>query len=158
MVFIGIGSNLGNGIQNIENAKYNLKINGINILKFSKYYETLSWPDTTKPKFLNIVIQSNTRIPVDKLIKIFKIIEKKLGRKKNIRNSPRTCDIDLISYRNKVLSKNIIIPHERMSKRNFVLIPLNEIAPDWRHPKTNKSVKKLIFSLPIKDITTIKQI
>ena len=78
--------------------------------------------------------------------------------KKNIRNSPRTCDIDLISYRNKVLSKNIIIPHERMSKRNFVLIPLNEIAPDWRHPKTNKSVKKLIFSLPIKDNTTIKQI
>jgi 2-amino-4-hydroxy-6-hydroxymethyldihydropteridine diphosphokinase len=51
MVFIGIGSNLGNRIQNIENAKYNLKINGINILKFSKYYETLSWPDPTKPKF-----------------------------------------------------------------------------------------------------------
>ena len=45
-----------------------------------------------------------------------------------------------------------------MSDRNFVLIPLSEIAPDWRHPKTNKSVKKLIFSLPIKDITTIKQI
>ena len=78
MVFIGIGSNLGNRIQNIENAKYNLKINGINILKFSKYYETLSWPDPTKPKFLNIVIQSNTRIPVDKLIKLFKLIEKKL--------------------------------------------------------------------------------
>src|SRR6056300_875383 len=108
MVFIGIGSNLGNRIQNIENAKYNLKINGINILKFSKYYETLSWPDPTKPKFLNIVIQSNTRIPVDKLIKIFKIIEKKLGRKKNKRNYPRTCDIDLIHTEIKFYQKILL--------------------------------------------------
>ena len=158
MIYIGIGSNLGNKTNNIEKAKHYLIMNNVNIIKSSSYYETLSWPDPTKPKFLNIIIQSNTSIPVDKLIKLFKVIEKKLGRKKGIRNSPRTCDIDLISYRDKVLSKKIIIPHERMSNRNFVLIPLCEIDPNWRHPKTNKSVKKLIFSLPIKDITTIKQI
>ena len=107
---------------------------------------------------LYIIIETNTNIPVDRLIKIFKLIEKKLGRRNGPRNSPRTCDIDLISYRDKIILDKIIIPHKRMSKRNFVLIPLFEIAPDWIHPITKKSVKDLIFSLPIKDITTIKQI
>ncbi len=158
MVYIGIGSNLGNRIKNIETAKFLLRINGINILKFSSFYETLSWPNPNNPKFINVVIQSNTTLPPDKLIKIFKDIEKKLGRFNSLLNAPRTCDIDIISYRNIVLSKDIVIPHKRMSKRNFVLIPLFEIAPYWVHPKTNKSIKKLIFSLPIKDITTIKHI
>ena len=158
MIYIGLGSNLGNRIQNIENAKYLLKSYGIDILKSSSYYETLSWPDTSNPKFINIIIESNTNIPADRLIKIFKLIEKKLGRRKGPRNSPRTCDIDLISYRDKIFLDKIKIPHKRMSKRNFVLLPLFEIAPDWIHPITKKSVKDLIFSLPIKDITTIKQI
>ncbi len=156
MVYIGIGSNLGNRISNIEKAKYFLKLNGIEILKSSSFYETFSWPDPKKPKFINIVIKSNTKESPQKLISIFKTIEKKLGRSQSIKNSPRTCDIDIISYRNKIISKNVIIPHKRMSKRNFVLIPLLEIDPNWIHPKTKKSIKKLIFSLPIKDITTIK--
>ena len=158
MVYIGIGSNLGNRISNIEISKYFLKFNGINILKSSSYYETFSWPDPNKPKFINVVIQSNTTLSPKKLMKIFKDIEKKLGRSNSLKNSPRTCDIDIISYRNKVITTDIIIPHKRMSKRNFVLIPLLEIAPNWVHPKTNKSIKKLIFSLPIKDITSIKHI
>ena len=158
MVYIGIGSNLGNRINNIENAKYLLEFNGINILKSSNYYETLSWPDAKKPKFINIVVRSNTKTSPYKLLEIFKTIEKKLGRSKGLKNSPRTCDIDIISYRNKIISNNIKIPHERMSQRNFVLIPLFEIAPNWIHPKTNKSIKKLIFSLPIKDITSINNI
>ena len=158
MVYIGIGSNLGNRINNIEKAKYFLKMNGVNILKTSSYYETLSWPDSNNPKFINIVIQSNTFISPKKFLEIFKTIEKKLGRKKSFKNSPRTCDIDIISYKNKIISGDIIIPHERMSKRSFVLIPLFEIAPNYIHPKTKKSIRKLIFSLPIKDITSIKQL
>ena len=158
MIYIGIGSNLGNRIRNIENSKYLLKINGIDITRTSRYYETLSWPDPSKPKFINIVIQSNTNFSPKKLLKIFKIIEQKLGRIRSLRNAPRTCDIDLISYIKKILSNNISIPHKSMIKRNFVLFPLFEIAPNWMHPKSKKSIKKLIFSLPIKDITSIKQI
>ena len=71
MVYIGIGSNLGNRINNIENAKYYLKNNGIEILKVSSFYETLSWPDSSKPKFINIIIQSNTKFSPEKLMKIF---------------------------------------------------------------------------------------
>ncbi len=158
MVYIGIGSNLGNRINNIEKAKFLLKFNGIEILKSSSYYETLSWPNPKYPKFINIVIQSNTTENPLKLVSIFKNIEKKLGRFKSFKNSPRTCDIDIISYGKKVTSENVTIPHKRMSKRNFVLLPLLEIDPNWIHPKTKKSIKKLIFSLPNKDITSIKHL
>ena len=157
MIYIGIGSNLGNRIQNIEKAKYFLSINGINIIKSSNYYETLSWPNIRHPKFINIVIQSNTRFAPSKFLEIFQSIEKKLGRKKSIKNSPRTCDIDIISYYGKIFSGDIDIPHKRMHERNFVLIPLNELDKNWKHPKLKKNIKRLIFSLPIKDITSIKQ-
>ena len=158
MIYIGIGSNLGNRIENITKAKYFLDLNGINITKSSSYFETLSWPDPNKPKFINIVVQSNTKASPEKLLKIFKSIEKKLGRKKKSKNSPRTCDIDIISYNQKILTGNITIPHKRMHKRNFVLIPLFELNKNWFHPKTNENIKKLIFSLSIKDIRSIKQI
>ena len=158
MIYIGIGSNLGNRIENITKAKYFLDLNGINITKSSSYYETLSWPDPNKPKFINIVVQSNTKASPQKLLKIFKSIEKKLGRKKKSKNSPRTCDIDIISYNQKILTGNITIPHKRMHKRNFVLIPLFELNKRWFHPKRNENIKKLIFSLSIKDIRSIKQI
>ena len=158
MIYIGIGSNLGNKINNIDKAKYLLNVNGINITKSSSYYETLSWPDPQKPKFINIVIQLDTDISPQKILQISQIIENKLGRKKTYKNAPRTCDIDMLSYKNRVISGDITIPHKRMSKRNFVLIPLFEIAPNYVHPKTKVSIKKLIFSLSNKDITSIKLI
>ena len=158
MVYIGIGSNLGNKINNIETAKHYLIKNNINIVRSSSFYETLSWPDPKKPKFLNIVLQSDTKFTPKKLLKIFKSIEKNLGRKKKLRNSPRECDIDIISYRNKILKGEISIPHKRMHQRNFVLIPLYELNKNWFHPILKKNIKNLIFSLSIKDIRSIKQI
>ena len=157
-IYIGIGSNLGNRNRNIEKAKLLLIEKGVKILKSSAYYETLSWPDTKKPKFINIVLQSNTIIPPKRLIKLFKTIEKELGRKPDKKNSPRECDIDIISYSNMVLNDEITIPHKRMHKRNFVLFPLYELDKNWVHPKFKIHIKKLIFSLPIKDIRSIKQI
>ena len=158
MLYIGIGSNLGNRINNIEKAKFFLILSGINITKSSSYYETLSWPDVSMPKFINIVVQADTKLSPKKLLDNFKYIEKELGRKKDHKNSPRTCDIDIISYDKKILTGDISIPHTRMHKRNFVLIPLYELDKNWFHPKLKSNIKKLIFSLPIKDITSIKQI
>ena len=158
MIYIGIGSNLGNRINNITKAKYLLNLNGIKITKSSSYYETLSWPDPNNPKYINVIVQSNTKVPPEKFLIIFKSIEKTLGRKKNGKNEPRTCDIDLISYNQKIFNGSISIPHKRMHERNFVLIPLFELNKNWSHPKTNLGIKKLIFSLPIKDITSIKKI
>ena len=158
MVYIGIGSNLGNRLNNIEKAKYLLIINGINIIKISSYYESLSWPDKTNPKFINIIIESDTKFKPKKLLEIFKKIETILGRKKAKKNAPRKCDIDLIDFKRKIYRGVISTPHKRMHKRNFVLIPLYELNKTWFHPKFNISIKKLIFSLPIKDIRSIKSI
>jgi len=159
MIYLGIGSNLGNKINNIEKTKYFLKLNGINIIKSSSYYETSSWPDPSKPKFINIVIQSNTKLSPKKYLSIIKSIEKKLGRKKTSkRNLPRECDIDIISYKNQILDGHIKVPHSQMHKRNFVLIPLFEINKNWVHPKSKINIKNLIFSLSIKDISSIKKI
>ena len=158
MVYIGIGSNLGNKINNIETAKYYLNLNKINIIKSSGYYETSSWPDPKKPNFFNIVFESDTKFSPKKLLNIFKSIEKKLGRKKKLRNSPRECDIDIISYQNIILEGEISIPHQRMHQRNFVLIPLYELNKNWFHPKLKMNIRNLIFSLSIKDIRSIKKI
>ena len=72
MIYIGIGSNLGNKVRNIEKAKYYLILNNIKIIKSSSYYESLSWPNPKKPKFYNIIIQSDTKFPPKKLLNIFK--------------------------------------------------------------------------------------
>jgi len=158
ITFIGIGSNLGNRKLNIEKAKFLLNQNRVKFISVSKYYETPSWPDPKKPKFLNIVIKVSCNLnPID-LLKICKLIEIQLGRKKDKKNSPRTCDIDIIDFNGVTLNKSINLPHKLMHKRNFVLFPLFEIDKQWLHPIFNIDIKTLIFSLSIKEIRSIKQI
>ena len=157
-VFLGIGSNLGNRFHNIEITKYKLYTNNIKIIKSSSYYETLSWPDPTKPKFINIVIEVQAFYSPQSLLNICKKIEKEMGRKFGEKNSPRECDIDIIDYDGIKSKKEIFIPHKLMHKRNFVLIPLYEINKNWKHSIFKKNIKQLINLLPDKDIQTIKQI
>ena len=157
-IYLGIGSNLGDRKANIEKAKFELFKNSIRILKASNFYESLSWPNTKNPKFLNIILKIETNFEPLELLKICKKIEKKLGRKKTSKNSPRECDIDIIDYKSRKMTDKINLPHSRMHIRNFVLFPLFEINKDWKHPITRHHIKKLIISLPNNDITSIKQI
>ena len=160
LVYIAIGSNLGNKIQNIQKAKLELKTNNIKILKCSNNFVSESWQDPSKPNFINIAIKAEVRCSPLRLLKICKMIEKKLGRKKSEKNSPRKCDIDIIDYDQNVinLEKKLSIPHPRMVDRNFVLLPLYQIDRSWKHPKTNKNIVNLINSLAIKDLKSIKEI
>ena len=157
-IYLGIGSNLGNRIKNIEHAKFKLLQNDIKILQSSNYYESLSWPNINNPKFLNIVLKISTNLTPLELIKICKDIEKSLGRKKNIKNSPRVCDIDILDYKKMQSNKEIILPHPRLHQRNFVLLPLFELNKNWKHPVSKCHIKTLILSLSNKDIRSIKQI
>ena len=157
-IYLGIGSNLGNKINNIEKAKFELIKNDIKILQSSSYYESLSWPNTKNPKFLNIVVKIKTHLTPLKLIKKCKEIETRLGRKKMPKNSPRVCDIDIIDFKNQRMENDLILPHPRMHTRNFVLLPLFEIDKDWKHPVLKLNIKKLISSLSNSDIRSIKQI
>ena len=157
-VYLGIGSNLGNKKKNIELAKFKLSENNIKILQSSSFYKSLSWPNPNNPKFLNIVIRIKTNLNPSKLLNLCKKIEKNLGRKKSTINSPRICDIDILDYNKKILKKDIILPHPRMYKRNFVLLPLFEIDKYWVHPVSKKHIKRLILLLSNRDIRSIKQI
>ena len=159
-VFISIGSNLGNKKKNIELTKFELKKNDITIIKSSSNYETFSWPNRTKPKFINVVLKTETHFSAQNLMKICLSVEKKLGRKRNKKNEPRICDIDIIDYDNKVIKKtlknDLSIPHPKMHKRNFVLLPLFEISKTWIHPLKRTSIKDLINSLKIEELRAIK--
>ena len=168
MIFLGIGSNLsssfGDRFKNIELAISYLKQKNIAIVKKSSYYESFSYPDKNKPKFINIVISIKSNLsPID-LMSLLISTEEKIERKREKKNDPRTCDIDIIDYNGKVLSLNneslsITLPHENMAYRNFVLHPLKEICPNWVHPDTKKNIDVLIKDLktPNNEITKLTQ-
>ena len=162
IAFLAIGSNLGDKKRNIKLAKSKLQSNFIKIIKSSKNYETLSWPNKKKPKFINVVIKIKTKLSPLKLMRKCLNIEKELGRSRNKKNEPRTCDIDIVDYDQKVIkinkNINLNIPHLKMHERNFVLLPLFEISKSWIHPVKKRGIKQLLISLNSKDLRTIKLI
>ena len=159
--YLAIGSNLGNKISNIEITKFELEKYKIKIIKSSSNYISNSWPDPSMPNYVNVIIKIKTTLVPIELLKICNLIELKLGRVKSKKNAPRVCDIDIIDYDKKILNaknKELILPHPRMSKRNFVLLPLFEVDKSWKHPKSKINIVNLINSLPVKDLRSIKQI
>ena len=159
--YLSLGSNLGNKFKNINDAKYLLTIFGIKIKKYSRSYETASWPNKNFPKYINIAIKISTYMKVTELFRVIKSIEKILGRKKGQKNSPRTCDIDILDYDHKVIKKKVdnlelIVPHPRLHSRNFVLIPLFDIDKNWKHPKLKYNITKLLLNIDPNDLRSIK--
>jgi 2-amino-4-hydroxy-6-hydroxymethyldihydropteridine diphosphokinase len=155
MIYINIGSNLnslkGNRFYNLKKSIELIKFKRIKIIKVSNIYETPSYPDIKKPKFLNICLGIESKEKPEALIKIFKAIEKKLQRSRGVKNQPRTCDIDIIDYCGKIINlDNVISPHPRAHLRTFVLFPLREISPKWVHPILNKKIDFLIKKLNFK--------
>ena len=167
MIFLAIGSNVpssfGDRFDNINLAISSLYERGIQTIKKSSFYETFSYPNKKNPKFINIVVTVKTHLsPVD-LMSVLLFIEEKLERNRCKKNDPRTCDIDIIDYNNQVLNfqyKNIDleIPHKKLIYRNFVLFPLQEIAPSWKHPNTEEIIGTLIHKLPPKDRKSILKV
>ena len=161
-VFIAIGSNLGNKKLNIESAKFKLQNSLIKIMRSSSWYESISWPDPSKPKFINIVIEISTFLSAKELLNRCQKIELELGRKRFEKNEPRTCDIDILDYDQKIIkTKNLSdlrLPHPEIEQRNFVLLPLFEISKNWKHPIKKVNIAKLISFLKEEQLTTIKQI
>ena len=161
--YLSIGSNLGNKIFNLQKTKLLLLKNDINIIFNSSYYETPSWPDPSLPNFINIVIKVSTKLDLKNFFLILKKIERKMGKRSNIKNSPRICDIDIIDFNSKNFSiyvnkLKLIVPHPRMNNRNFVLFPLFELNKKWTHPKSKKNITQLLSKLPLNSIRTIKVI
>ncbi|VBB08112.1 7 8-dihydro-6-hydroxymethylpterin-pyrophosphokinase hppk [Lucifera butyrica] len=130
MIFLGLGSNLGKREINIARAIQLLSRQpAIAIENVSSLYETEPWGLVEQPGFLNAVISVKTDLPPDSLLTCCLEVEKKLGRRRDIRWGPRIIDIDLLLYHHlQLCSAELTVPHPRLHERNFVLVPLNEIA------------------------------
>tara|TARA_B100001121_G_scaffold298022_1_gene305123 strand:+ start:431 stop:964 length:534 start_codon:yes stop_codon:yes gene_type:complete len=159
--YLAVGSNLGNKLSNIEEAKNQLLINDIIITDSSSYYRSPSWPNANFPDFLNIVLKIKTKNSLKSLFTIIKKIEKNIGRKNSPKNYPRVCDIDIIDFKGlnqKIVSEGeyIEIPHPRMQNRNFVIFPLFELDKTWTHPKTKIKISSIIKQFNNKDFSDIR--
>jgi 2-amino-4-hydroxy-6-hydroxymethyldihydropteridine diphosphokinase len=152
MIVIAFGANLesevGPPAKTISAAMAALSINCVRTVVRSPYYLTPAWPDASDPPFVNAVAQIETELSPDLLMARLHQIESAFGRTRNAKNAPRTLDLDLIDYDAKVEIGPPVLPHPRMAERAFVLIPLADIAPNWRHPVSGLSVGELIAALP----------
>ncbi len=164
MIFLGLGSNLpskyGDRFANINLAISFLEACGIKVIKRSSFYKTPSYPGRENPNFINVVILVETNLPPVDLMSVLVFIEEKLERKRFKKNDPRTCDIDIIDYNNQILNlkynnSDLTLPHKELTSRNFVLFPLQEISPKWKHPKTKKTINYLIQKLNEEDKNSI---
>ena len=144
VVYLGIGSNIGNRIDNCATAISFLEENGLTITKRSEMYETMPWGVKDQPEFINMAVEVETDISPPELLSLIKKIEGDMGRQPAVKWGPRVIDIDILLYGNeRVSGAGLTIPHPLMHERDFVLRPLSEIAPDVMHPVLNKTIKEL---------------
>jgi len=142
--FFSLGSNVGDKEKNIRDACFLLEEAHIKVLRLSSIYETQPVDYSSQPWFLNQMLEVSTRLFPDDLLDVVKKIETKLGRIKSIPKGPRKIDIDIILAGEFIQqTSGLKIPHPEMHKRNFVLIPLREMAPDVVHPILKKTIKSL---------------
>lgn len=152
--FIALGANLpgrfASPMEAVEGAIAALQAPGIVLLSRSRLYRSAAWPDPSDPEFINAVISVMTDFDASSLLSRLHALEAEFGRERRWPNAPRPLDLDIVDYAGRVSARGEtpILPHPRMTDRAFVLLPLAEIAPDWRHPVTGTAIADLVRALP----------
>ncbi|MDA0657118.1 MAG: 2-amino-4-hydroxy-6-hydroxymethyldihydropteridine diphosphokinase [Proteobacteria bacterium] len=148
-VFIGLGSNMGDRLDNLLKAERGLA-EFVVITGRSKIYETAPQYVTDQPKFLNSVLRGTPQLDPRPLLEALKQLEIKLGRRPGLRNGPRLVDLDILYFGDRCVETNeLTLPHPRIHERYFVLKPLVDIEPARRHPVSGKTMRQLLDELPL---------
>jgi 2-amino-4-hydroxy-6-hydroxymethyldihydropteridine diphosphokinase len=153
MVLIGLGGNLpspgyGAPRRTLTAALAALAGEGIAVAACSAWYKTAPLPPSDQPWYVNAVAALTTEIDPIALLAALQRIERHFGRVRGVRNAARTVDLDLLDYDGlEVETTALVLPHPRLHQRRFVLVPLNEVAPDWRHPRLGLTAAQLLTKL-----------
>jgi 2-amino-4-hydroxy-6-hydroxymethyldihydropteridine diphosphokinase len=159
VIFIGLGSNLpsqryGDPAQTCQAALDVLAASGVEVLKVSRWYRSAPVPASDQPWFVNGVAMVNTDLTPAALLALLHQIEQDFGRERRARDEARVIDLDILAYGDLVSAPGTapVLPHPRLAQRAFVVLPLAEIAPHWRHPASGLSIEELAAGLPVDQV------
>lgn len=155
MIIIALGANLFSSVgppeATLAAAIDRLDQRGVRTVAQSHFYRTTAWPDPSDPSFVNAVCLVSSPLDPEDLLGTLHSVETSFGRNRSVfeteRYAPRTLDIDLIDYNGLIQPGPPVLPHPRVCARSFVLVPLRDVAPDWQHPESGKSLHELIAQL-----------
>ncbi|MGH2582657.1 MAG: 2-amino-4-hydroxy-6-hydroxymethyldihydropteridine diphosphokinase [Anaerolineales bacterium] len=154
-ILLGLGSNLGNRLKNLESAIAALPAH-IAVTGRSSVYETPPWGYADQNNFYNMVVEAETEFSPPELLRELKAVEKKLGRTPSFKYGPREIDIDILLYGDSSISEaDLTIPHPRIAERAFILVPMADLAPDLKIPGLNRTVTELLQTLDTSGITRV---
>lgn len=156
-IYLSLGSNIGDKHKFLNDALKSLEPH-IKLQEISSLYQTAPWGKTDQPAFLNMCVAGETSLLPLELLSFTKSIETQLGRTRTEKWGPREIDIDMLFYDDEVIkSPGLEVPHPHLSERAFVLIPLAEIAPEFKHPVLDKSMAALAESIDSSGVTKVKE-
>lgn len=145
MIFLGIGTNLGDKGRNLTDALIRLHQAGVEVKRCSSVYETPPWGIEEQDSFYNMVIEVGYTDSPQALLEICLSTETEMGRERMVKWGPRLIDIDILEFHRKIiLSDSLTLPHPYYTQRGFVLIPLAELEPNWRPTTLFRGIKEII--------------